>query len=592
MAPGNQPQKAFRDISIVLAASWVARLAFILIVPDGARSIDTFSWQAVAKFLDEGLNPYHVSILNWPPLWMQLIFCISKAAVFLGISFFRALQIFLILIESLVIIQAFKLIQELAPAANARKILLFGIAVNPIAILLTCQHCNFDVIVALWVLLFARSVIKFNRTGDMGHWINACLFLGLGILTKTVPLILVPMLAGGFRQATNVFKFAGSFLVLAPVTLGMSIVYVLSPTDIARKVLGYRSAGNGPSFYGIPGLFHLAGLDSFLFIAHFAFYGLIAICLVVTWSLFWNRRLGEREIVLLPAIVLLGIPTLGPGWAPQYAYWFLPLLVISYALYGNTWKRLLIGVGLVNVSSYIFEYAVLPALGYNLWYLLEPIKMRGSAQALVSSPALQDFFQKVVTEPWLMMTGLPMFLADLVLLVCGFRMLNIASFFNVRPLKAFYTSAIVAVIVSAASVSLIQKPAKERTDAESSPDPASIKLRVQNAIELNNLALVLASSPDDQIRDGPLAVELAQRACELTDYRTPITIGTLAAAYAESGRFDDAVSTARDACKLASQLGQTNLLDRNQRLLDLYQSHKPYRLQNSTTNSTGTVETK
>lgn len=583
MVPGNQSQKPFRDISIVLAVSWAVRLAFILIMPEAARSLDTFSWQDVAQFLDDGLNPYRVStVLNWPPFWMQLIFCISKATAFLGIPFFRALQIFLIVIESAVIIQAFKLIRELAPAANARNILLLGIALNPIAILLTCQHCNFDVIVALWILLFIGNLVKFNRTGDISHWLNASLFLGMGILTKTVPLILIPLLASGFQKATNHLKCIGSFLVLAPVTLGMSIIYVLSPTDIARNVLGYRSSGNGPTFYGIPGLLHFAGLDRFLFVQHFAFYGLIAICLVAAWNLSWNRRIGENEMVLFPALILLGIPTLGPGWAPQYVYWFLPLLVISYALYNAQWKRLLIGVGLVNACTYIFEYAILPGLGSSLWYFLNPTKMPGSDQALVSSPAMQSFFRQVVSERWLTVMGMPMFIADVVLLIFGFRMLNFGSFLNVRPLKVFYSLVIGSVAVCALGVLFLQRPAKTQAINEPKPDPVILKAHFQNAVELNNLAWILATSSDDHIRDGPLAVELARRACELTYYRMPIPMATLAAAYAEEGRFGDAISMAQDASTLAGQLGQTNVMNRNQQLLELYRSYKPYRLTNST----------
>ena len=50
---------------------------------------------------------------------------------------------------------------------------------------------------------------------------------------------------------------------------------------------------------------------------------------------------------------------------------------------------------------------------------------------------------------------------------------------------------------------------------------------------LNNLAAVLATSPDDELRNGAEAVGLAERACELTHYGQPLFVGTLAAAYAE-----------------------------------------------------------
>jgi len=51
---------------------------------------------------------------------------------------------------------------------------------------------------------------------------------------------------------------------------------------------------------------------------------------------------------------------------------------------------------------------------------------------------------------------------------------------------------------------------------------------------------------------------------------------TLAAAYAEAGRFDDATATAQKACALARAAGEQDLLEKNQKLLDLYRAHQPY----------------
>jgi tetratricopeptide (TPR) repeat protein len=58
---------------------------------------------------------------------------------------------------------------------------------------------------------------------------------------------------------------------------------------------------------------------------------------------------------------------------------------------------------------------------------------------------------------------------------------------------------------------------------------------------LNNYAWVLSTSPDEDIRDGERAIELATKACELTDYEEPYILSTLASAYAEAGDFDEAI---------------------------------------------------
>jgi len=93
---------------------------------------------------------------------------------------------------------------------------------------------------------------------------------------------------------------------------------------------------------------------------------------------------------------------------------------------------------------------------------------------------------------------------------------------------------------------------------------------------LNNVAWVLATHPSTEFRDGPQAVKLAERACELSLYKQTVFIGTLAAAYAEAGEFDKAVETSGMACDLALTLGQENLFKRNQELLQQFKKRVPY----------------
>jgi tetratricopeptide (TPR) repeat protein len=94
---------------------------------------------------------------------------------------------------------------------------------------------------------------------------------------------------------------------------------------------------------------------------------------------------------------------------------------------------------------------------------------------------------------------------------------------------------------------------------------------------LNNLAWILATCPDDAVRNGTEAVKLAQQACERTQYKKTVFIGTLAAACAEAGQFDAAMLNAKKACDNASAQGETDLLELNQKFLTLYQNHRPYR---------------
>ena len=103
-----------------------------------------------------------------------------------------------------------------------------------------------------------------------------------------------------------------------------------------------------------------------------------------------------------------------------------------------------------------------------------------------------------------------------------------------------------------------------------------LHLQLDHPDALNNLAWIRAAHSNPAFRNGGEAVQLAQRACELTRYQRPIMVGTLAAAYAEAGRFDEAIATAQKACALARTTGQEDLAVKNQKLLDLYQAHQPY----------------
>jgi len=105
---------------------------------------------------------------------------------------------------------------------------------------------------------------------------------------------------------------------------------------------------------------------------------------------------------------------------------------------------------------------------------------------------------------------------------------------------------------------------------------AALKLSPDSLDALNNLAWVLATSPDTGIRDGARAAQFAERACELTRYQKTIFVGTLAAAYAEAGRFDDAMATAEKAIALAGKNGESALLQKNRELLELYRAHRAY----------------
>jgi protein O-mannosyl-transferase len=99
----------------------------------------------------------------------------------------------------------------------------------------------------------------------------------------------------------------------------------------------------------------------------------------------------------------------------------------------------------------------------------------------------------------------------------------------------------------------------------------------ENVVRLNNVAWMLATSPSASLRNGAAAVDLAQRAVQLSGGQQPKALGTLAAAYAEAGLFSKARQTARDALKLAEQQKNAKLADTLKARLRLYDAGLPFR---------------
>ncbi|MGA2257247.1 MAG: sulfatase-like hydrolase/transferase, partial [Thermoguttaceae bacterium] len=105
----------------------------------------------------------------------------------------------------------------------------------------------------------------------------------------------------------------------------------------------------------------------------------------------------------------------------------------------------------------------------------------------------------------------------------------------------------------------------------------ALRLQADLLGAMNNLAWIRATSEDARLRDGPEAVRLAERARQVTAHRDPNVLATLAAAYAEAGRFPEAIAAAEEALALAQAAKQSELAMAIQSHLDLYRAGRPYR---------------
>ena len=93
---------------------------------------------------------------------------------------------------------------------------------------------------------------------------------------------------------------------------------------------------------------------------------------------------------------------------------------------------------------------------------------------------------------------------------------------------------------------------------------------------LNNLAWLLSTSPFEDVRDGKRAVELATKACELTEFAEAHILSTLASSYAEADDFENALKWGKKAVECGEETGSTQLDDLKRELV-AYEANKKWR---------------
>ena len=103
-----------------------------------------------------------------------------------------------------------------------------------------------------------------------------------------------------------------------------------------------------------------------------------------------------------------------------------------------------------------------------------------------------------------------------------------------------------------------------------------LEVEPRHMIMGNEMAWLMATAPDATLRNAPQAIQIGERLAELTARKEPKPLDTLAAAYAEAGRFDEAVATAREAAALAETQGLTNLASKIKSRASLYGKGRAY----------------
>ena len=93
---------------------------------------------------------------------------------------------------------------------------------------------------------------------------------------------------------------------------------------------------------------------------------------------------------------------------------------------------------------------------------------------------------------------------------------------------------------------------------------------------LYNLSWICATHENEKYRNGAKAIQLAEKLDKVTQYYNPLALDALAAAYAETGKFDAAVLTAKKGLEAAEMQGLQELALGLKKRIELYKKGQPY----------------
>jgi Tfp pilus assembly protein PilF len=597
----------------VVAAHWPALSSQAQSFDDhqylyGNKLVQNPGWISARRFLIEVFEPSTVRGYYQPLTMISLMLdCAMGGGLDNLGAFHRTSLILHIFNTALVIVLLYMLFGNVWPAAMVG--LLFG--VHPLTVeTVVCVAERKTVLASFFALWCMIIYVRYARKNDWKAYAGFVLMYILALMSKptTVPLPVLlllfdfwPLRRRGrwvFLEKVPLFVIAGIFAVITVISQGRTAEVsmpgeyspVRIPLILCHNVIFYLYKIVWPAklsaYYPYPGPLSVSN--------SMVLAGVIGTCILIPAllvSLRWTRALLTGWVFFFVAI----LPTMGiisftySIAADRYAY--LPsvgLLLTLGWLTGELWGHFSgaslrrIGLVVVVLAAAISESVV------TRWYLVHWENTESHIRHMFSmapnSTVLFNFSGIVLHRQGKTEQAINQFYRTLELDADNRRAHNnlgillaqrgdldgaITHFVKVTQLdpdndrahhnlgQAFY---------SKGQISSAIKHYRE-----------SLRLMPSSPATLAGLSWVLATSRQEEFRNGTEALGLARRACELTDYRNPETLRALAAAYAETGQFMEAVEAAQKAVDLYLASGDQRRAAHTASMQQLYKGGKPYR---------------
>jgi hypothetical protein len=303
-----------RKLVLLLTAALAVRILIALASPGARYDIDSYHIQADAVLA--GQNIYTTTYrYPYPPLWMYVPAAASRLAEWSSIDFSFLVRLPAIIADLVIGYLLFKWPSADANISTMRAaVYLF----NPVSLLISAAHGQFDSIVISCVLLAAWFLLDRKE-------IRSAISLGVAIALKGFPILLLPVFLITLFSWDRVVRYAG----LAVSVIGLIALPYLyeSGQRILNIIFAYNSTADHGYAYVVNQLplgiafNHEQLLTGVRGVARWLQSGVVALTVFIGHIRKWPL---ERRI----AIVLLGIYAVSPGLASQQMVWVLPFLIL------------------------------------------------------------------------------------------------------------------------------------------------------------------------------------------------------------------------------------------------------------------------
>jgi hypothetical protein len=297
-----------------LLAAAVAIAAVVRLIPASIvyGSDDVAGWHRLSDTMALKGDPYSTGLVNWPPLWPWIVHAEAKLTTLLGLPFHFVVKLGPLLADLGITAVLFLVAARGGRSPRGAFAFAMLFALNPVSIFTTSFHGQFDGIAALFGLLAVVSADARPKGIASGLW------LGLGGLTKTWPLIFLPALlrVGDWRRRGYVAYLA---LLPAVATVVLTLDLVV-PNEARQYVLNYQSF---PYWWGVTSLnLYSPGEPWTWYAAHGN--DVLYVAFLVVLVLCRHRSNAQTALAMV-----LTFYVFTPGYGTQYLVWVLPFALLA-----------------------------------------------------------------------------------------------------------------------------------------------------------------------------------------------------------------------------------------------------------------------